>query len=79
MKSMNLKAISEKSMIGMWSYPFVFNGCYLNWSEWGDDLPDYDLEASIHAKIKTLFEIKEINDPRTREDKIADMNRNGYF
>ncbi len=44
-----------------------------------DNIPDYDLEAAIHTKIKTLFEIKEINDPRTREDKIADMNRNGYF
>ena len=45
----NHNSLSEKSMIGMWSYPFVFNGCYLNWSEWGDDLPDYNLEVIIVA------------------------------
>ena len=50
----NHNSLSEKSMIGMWSYPFVFNGCYLNWSEWGDDLPDYNLEVIIVAIEKDL-------------------------
>ncbi len=45
----NIACITPKVMVGMWSYPFIFNGCFLNWSEWGDDLPDYDLELIIVA------------------------------
>lgn len=45
----NHNSLSPESMVGMWSYPFIFEGCFLNWSEWGDNLPDYDLEVIIVA------------------------------
>ena len=47
--TVNHNSLSTKSMIGMWSYPFIFDGCFLNWKEWGDHLPDYDLETIIIA------------------------------
>ena len=45
----NHNSLSSSCMVGMWSYPFIFNGCFLNWGEWGDNLPDYDLEIIIVA------------------------------
>ena len=45
----NPAVLSPKCMVGMWTYPFIFDGCFLNWSEWGDDLPNYDLETIIVA------------------------------
>ncbi len=45
----NIACLSPQVMVGMWSYPFIFDGCFLNWSEWGDNLPDYDLDTIIVA------------------------------
>ena len=55
---------SNSTMIGMWSYPFIFDGCFLNWSEWGDSLPDYELETIIVAIEKNfdLYNVKKLRD-----------------
>lgn len=45
----NINCLSDSVTVGMWSYPFIFDGCFLNWSEWKDDLPDYDLDTIIVA------------------------------
>lgn len=45
----NHNSLSPECMVGMWSYPFIFGGCFLNWSEWGDNLPNYDLDTIIVA------------------------------
>ena len=41
-------------------------------------IPDYDMEAQVHKNVKELFEIKEISDP-TRYEKVASLNKKGYF
>ena len=41
-------------------------------------IPGYDMEAQVHKNVKELFEIKEISDP-TRYEKIASLNKKGYF
>jgi len=50
-------SLGNKSFIGFWGYPFVFNGCFLNWSEWENELPDLDLDVifvSIENKFDTM-------------------------
>lgn len=51
-------SINNECFMGFWSYPFVFNGCFLNWSEW-KELPDLDLDI-IFVSIEKKFEECEI-------------------
>ena len=39
-------SISNECFMGFWSYPFVFEGCFLNWNEW-NELPDLELDVII--------------------------------
>ena len=36
-------SVGNECFIGFWGYPFVFNGHFINWSEWDDNLPNLDL------------------------------------
>jgi len=47
-------SIGNECFMGFWGYPFVFDGCFLNWSEW-DDLPDLDLDV-IFVSIEKRFD-----------------------
>ena len=47
-------SIGNECFMGFWSLPFVFDGCFLNWSEW-TDLPDLDLEI-IFVSIEKRFD-----------------------
>ena len=51
-------SINNECFMGFWSYPFVFNGCFLNWSEW-KELPDLDLDI-IFVSIEKKFQECEI-------------------
>lgn len=47
-------SIGNECFMGFWSYPFVFNGHFLNWSEW-KELPTLDLEV-IFVSIEKKFD-----------------------
>jgi hypothetical protein len=57
-------SISNESFIGFWGYPFVFDGCFINWSEW-DELPDLDLDI-IFIIIERDFLKYKISDLRKK-------------
>jgi len=42
-------SVSNECFIGFWGYPFVFNGCFINWSEYDDNLPELDLDLIFVA------------------------------
>ena len=42
-------SVKNESFMGFWGYPFVFGGHFINWSEWGNDLPDLDLDLIFVA------------------------------
>ena len=46
-------SVSNECFIGFWAYPFVFNGCFINWKEWSE-LPDLDLDV-IFVAIEKRF------------------------
>ena len=47
-------SVSNECFIGFWGYPFVFDGCFINWSEW-NELPDLDLNT-IFVVIEKRFD-----------------------
>lgn len=55
-------SVRNECFIGFWGYPFVFNGCFINWSEW-EVLPDIDLEL-IFVAIESNYEKYKISDLR---------------
>ena len=46
-------SIGNECFMGFWSYPFIFNGCFLNWGEW-NELPELDLDV-IFVSIEKRF------------------------
>ena len=46
-------SIGNECFIGFWAYPFVFDGCFINWKEWSE-LPDLDLDV-IFVTIEKRF------------------------
>ena len=43
-------AMSPQAVTGVWNYSFFWdNGCFLNLSEWEDELPDLDLDIILYA------------------------------
>jgi hypothetical protein len=57
-------SIGNESFIGFWGYPFLWDGCFINWSEWGD-LPDLDLDV-IFIIIERDFLKYKISDLRKK-------------
>ena len=47
-------SIGNECHLGLWGWPFVFDGCFLNWTEF-DELPTLDLDLIIVA-IEKRFE-----------------------
>jgi hypothetical protein len=56
-------SVGNECFIGFWGYPFVFNGHFINWSEWGDKLPQLDLDL-IFVAIESDFNKYKISDLR---------------
>jgi len=57
-------SIGNESFMGFWGYPFVFEGCFINWGEW-EELPDLDLDV-IFVVIEKDFINCQINDLRNK-------------
>ena len=50
-------SIGNECFMGFWSYPFVFEGCFLNWKEWSE-LPNLELDTIIVIIEKRFNECK---------------------
>ena len=37
-------SIGNEFYISIWNYPSLYDGYFINWAEWGDDLPDLELD-----------------------------------
>ncbi len=57
-------SIGNECFIGFWGYPFVFDGCFINWKEWSE-LPDLDLDV-IFVTIEKRFNECKIKDLRKK-------------
>lgn len=57
-------SIGNECFIGFWGYPFVFDGCFINWKEW-TELPDLDLDV-IFVTIEKRFNECKIEDLRKK-------------
>lgn len=57
-------SIGNECFIGFWAYPFVFDGCFINWKEW-PELPDLDLDV-IFVTIEKRFNECKIDDLRKK-------------
>jgi len=57
-------SVGNESFIGFWGYPFVFGGCFINWSEW-ESLPNLDLDV-IFIIIERDFNKYKICDLRRK-------------
>lgn len=57
-------SVNNECFMGYWGYPFVFNGCFLNWSEW-KELPKLDLDV-IFVSIESQFDKCRISDLRKK-------------
>ena len=47
-------SIGNEFYHSMWSYPALYDGCFLNWKDWEDELPDLDLDL-IFLSIEKLL------------------------
>lgn len=56
-------SVRNECFIGFWGYPFVFNGHFINWSEWDNGLPKLNLDL-IFVAIESDYEKYKINDLR---------------
>ena len=50
-------SVGNECFIGFWGYPFVFDGCFINWSEW-NELPNLDLDVIFVVIEKRIDECK---------------------
>ena len=50
--------------MGFWGYPFLWEGCFINWSEW-DELPNIDLDVIFIIIEKDFIKYK-IDDLRKK-------------
>ena len=50
-------SVGNECFIGFWGYPFVFDGCFINWSEW-NELPILDLDVIFVVIEKRIDECK---------------------
>tara|TARA_R110001592_G_scaffold220753_5_gene475396 strand:- start:174 stop:1124 length:951 start_codon:yes stop_codon:yes gene_type:complete len=57
-------SIGNECFIGFWGYPFVFDGCFINWKEW-TELPNLDLDV-IFVTIEKRFNECKIEDLRKK-------------
>lgn len=48
-------SVGNECFIGFWGYPFVFNGSFINWSEYDNNLPKLDLDL-IFVAIESDYE-----------------------
>lgn len=55
-------SVGNECFIGFWGYPFVFDGCFINWSEW-EILPNIDLDL-IFVAIESDYHKYKIKDLR---------------
>jgi hypothetical protein len=56
-------SVGNECFIGFWGYPFVFEGHFINWSEWGDNLPKLNLDL-IFVAIESDFNKYQISNLR---------------
>ena len=47
-------SIDNDFYISMWNYPKLYDGYFINWVEWGDDLPDLELDLIFLSIEKFL-------------------------
>ena len=47
-------SINNEFYISMWNYPKLYDGHFINWQEWGDNLPDLELDL-IFLSIEKLL------------------------
>jgi len=57
-------SIGNESFMGFWGYPFLWEGCFINWSEW-DELPNIDLDVIFIIIEKDFIKYK-IDDLRKK-------------
>lgn len=57
-------SVGNECFIGFWGYPFVFNGSFINWSEYDDNLPNLNLDL-IFVAIESDYEKYTINKLRS--------------
>jgi len=48
-------SIDNDFYISMWNYPKLYDGYFINWHEWGDDLPDLELDLIFLDIGKSLL------------------------
>ena len=48
-------SIDNDFYISMWNYPKLYDGYFINWQEWGDDLPDLELDLIFLSMEKFLL------------------------
>ena len=47
-------SIGNEFYISIWNYPSLYDGYFINWAEWGDDLPDLELDLIFLSIEKML-------------------------
>ena len=48
-------SIGNDFYISMWNYPKLYDGYFINWQEWGDNLPDLELDLIFLSIEKFLL------------------------
>ena len=47
-------SIGNEFYVSIWNYPSLYDGYFINWVEWGDDLPDLELDLIFLSIEKML-------------------------